>query len=163
MIAEVRPAPREARLIIERLLDSYLKELSPHREIAAGTTDAASYPYLPLYWEEPDRFPFTLWRDGEVAGFALVRRIIERECGPVMQMAEFYVVPAHRRQGLGSAAAAALWRRFPGAWEFQVHAPNQAAQRFWRRCIDANAVAESRVEEVAAHDGRRSQFSFEIS
>ena len=35
------------------LVDDYLRELHTHREIAAGPADAASYVYLPMYWEGP--------------------------------------------------------------------------------------------------------------
>jgi predicted acetyltransferase len=36
------------------------------------------YEYLPRYWIEPERHPFLIRVDGKLAGFALVREMVER-------------------------------------------------------------------------------------
>jgi predicted acetyltransferase len=157
----VRPSPESERPLIERLLDSYLRELSAHRDTSAGARDAVGYRHLPYYWLEADRFPFTLRSNGQVAGFALLRRVA-RAGTPVMHLAEFYVSPAFRRRGIGRTAVTALWDRYPGPWELQVHVGNAPARAFWRGCIEAHAAEGWRVEETSAPDGRRLQYSFDI-
>lgn len=141
-------------------MDGYLCEIAGFREVHVGATDVTSYPYFLLYWSEQDRFPFTIWSEGKLAGFAFVRCV--RDLGTeTMQIAEFYIVPEKRRQGIGSAAAEALWRSFPGKWELQVHIRNKEATKFWSRCIGENSV-QDRVEEISDDDGRRLFFNFSV-
>jgi hypothetical protein len=79
------------------------------------------------------------------------------------QLAEFYIEPDSRRLGIGRRAAAAIWRRFPGQWELQVHARNSAAVQFWASCAEAEAGEAPQLREVQAPDGRRVQFGFRVS
>jgi predicted acetyltransferase len=159
--AELRSARLQDAPAIEAFLDEYLPELARHREVSKGATDAASCPHLHRYWAEPDRFPFTLWSGGQPVGFALVRRLRSGESA-VSQVAEFFVEAGSRRRGIGGAAARALWQLFPGRWELQVHRRNAAAVRFWSRCIEAEATAPPRVEEVEAEDGWRLRYEFTV-
>lgn len=160
MAIEVREAAKDEQALIETLLDQYLQESSPFREVAVGATDAAGYPYLPYYWSEVDRLPFTIWSNNELAGFALIRRIGD-DHGWVMQVAEFFIKPEYRRQGIGQAAAAALWKQFPGRWELQVMKGNRAAIEFWSTCVKAQAQGWH-MNEILADDGQRLCFHFEV-
>jgi predicted acetyltransferase len=158
---ELRRASADEAGLIESLLDPYLREVSAHREIEAGSTSTADYPYLPLYWSEPGRFAFTIRWGREVAGFALVRGPESTGSGR-FQVAEFYVEPSHRRRGAGRKAAASLWRLFPGDWELQVHPLNAAGVRFWRSCIAAADARNVETREIEASDGRRLEFTFGV-
>jgi predicted acetyltransferase len=160
MKIEVRPASRSERRTIERMLDPYLRELSTFREVQVGATSTAEYPYLEDYWSDPNRFPFIIWQGNLVVGFALARRFVS-ENPPRMQVAEFYIAPCHRREGVGEAAAAMLWRRFPGPWELETQYRNEAATEFWTRCIERFADEPS-IEEFEATDGRRLRFRFQV-
>jgi predicted acetyltransferase len=95
MNVEVRQAGEAERSQIERLLNDYLAELSHHREICVGASSAAEYQYLKDYWSDNNRFPFTLWANCELVGFAFVRRI-EEEQAATFQIAEFFVKPKYR-------------------------------------------------------------------
>ena len=139
MAVEVDEARAGDRAVIASLLDDYLRELVGHREIAVGATDARSYPHLDAYFAEPGRHPFLIRREGQIVGFALIRD--PASTGGVWQVAECYVAPASRRAGIGHAAVADLWRRFPGPGELQVHARNTSARRFWEVCAAASAQA----------------------
>lgn len=112
--------------VIERMLDAYLEELlgSAHRD----------YPCFSRYWSEPDRDPFVILADRRNAGFALVRDV---DPGVLHEMAEFYVVPALRRQGVGRRAATLLFERFGGRWQLQFAVANAKARSFWRFVIPA--------------------------
>jgi predicted acetyltransferase len=96
-------ASLEQESLLRGLLAAYLAELGVQ----------SAYPYLPLYWQEPDRFPYVIGAGSEIVGFALVR-----EVGPVPQfeMAEFYVIPSRRRIGIGRAAASELLALHRGSW-----------------------------------------------
>jgi predicted acetyltransferase len=139
--------------------DRYLAELKEHREIAVGATDAASHPYFPLLWSEAGRHPFWICADRERVGFALVRRIAS-ELTTLSQMSEFFVETEHRRGGVGGRTAAAVFRRFPGPWELQVHWRNHAARHFWARCVELASGGVFEVEEAREVDGRRLEYRF---
>ena len=54
----------------------------------------------------------------------------------VWDMAEFFIVRAHRRNGIGLTAAHQVWRQFPGPWQVRVMQSNRAAQYFWQQAIN---------------------------
>ena len=161
MNVEVQQAGEDKQNQIEELLNEYLAELSQYREVCVRATTAAEYRYLKDYWSDSSRFPFILWANSELAGFAFVRRT-EEDQEPVFQVAEFFVRPKHRRCGIGRAAVSNIWHRFPGRWELQVINRNGSAVQFWERCIRQQAKSW-KVEQIVAPDGHRQFFHFEIS
>jgi predicted acetyltransferase len=52
-------------------------------------------------------------------------------------MAEFFILRAYRRRGIGTNVAHILWKRLSGQWEVRVMHSNVPAQLFW-----ANAIAK---------------------
>lgn len=156
---EIRRIDRAERGALDALVDTYLAELGAHRDRPDGPTDAASYHYLPLYWEEAGRHPFFVFADGACVGFVLIRAV---EAESIIEMSDFYIRPEARRDGVGRAALAEVWRRFPGVWRLQVHPRNAAAAAFWPRCIEEFASSRSEPEVVFERDGRRFQYTFEI-
>jgi GNAT superfamily N-acetyltransferase len=77
--------------------------------------------------------------DGDRAGFAFTR--VDEDWPDdalVAEVSEFYVLPAHRRGGIGRAAVAALAERCRAAGatrlEADVLSGNAAALAFWRAC-----------------------------
>jgi len=109
---------------IRAMMAPYLEELT--------TGGLTVYPRLALYWEDADRIPYLVRIGTDDAGFALVRRHATTD---FREMAEFYIAPGWRRQGVGREAALALFARHPGWWHLQILASNTAAQAFWRRVI----------------------------
>ena len=147
----------DARLI-EPLLDDYLCELSKHREVPVGATDSATYRFLHAYWSEPGRHVFIIKRSGDLVGFAFVRDPISTGSS-IHQLAEFYIKPELRRFGVGRRAVIAIWERFPGEWELQVHARNSGAAQFWASCVELETGECPQVSELRAEDGRRLQLA----
>lgn len=87
----------------------------------------------------PDRCGYLAWlphpRTGEEvpAAFALVRAL---DVGaPLMQA--FFVVPAARRSGRGTAVALDVISRHDGAWSIPFQHDNVGAGHFWRRVATA--------------------------
>jgi predicted acetyltransferase len=93
-------------------------------------------PALAAYWQDSWRHPWLLHVDEHPAGFALVQRRSRITGDPeTWDMAEFFVMRAYRRQGVGSQAALQLFAQFRGHWEVrQIHA-NPLATHFWRAVI----------------------------
>ncbi|HKW90558.1 MAG TPA: GNAT family N-acetyltransferase [Methylomirabilota bacterium] len=111
--------------------------------------------HLPSWLEEDDDQPLIIIESGRRVGFALVNRAPSRHVGPGMdfRMAEFFVLRAHRRQGVGRRAVLALFERFRGRWEIFQLPRNAAAIAFWRRVI--GAYSGGRFEETADGSGVR--------
>lgn len=123
-----RDAPR-----LRVLLSDYLSEfarsqgIDPERE----SDGRPSYPWFDAYWEEEGRIPL-----GFLSGTALVGFCLLRDDGHAWQVAEFYVAPAHRRQGIGSIGVErvrALCRRLGRHRHLRadVRRWNEDAYRFW--------------------------------
>lgn len=145
----VRAAPAD-RPVVERLLRNYLREMSA---IDAGSVpDARAYPYLDLYWTEPDRRAFLIRSGDRLAGFALVNAWAPSGRPVDHAMAEFYVGPTYRRAGTGTRAAIEVIVSLPGTWEIGVLPAHGLAQAFWTHVLkQMSDVAPERIEG----DGRR--------
>jgi predicted acetyltransferase len=130
MTVSITPAGVEMRPRLRTMLSDYLAELSAYAEMHD------TYPYFEDYWREPGvRWPYLIQEAGETIGFAFVRAIPDEGCDA--SMAEFYVLPAARGGGRGTAAVAALLQAHPGVWRLTILARNAPAQAFWPKAIVA--------------------------
>jgi predicted acetyltransferase len=145
---EVLPAAAAQEPVLANLLELYAHDFSELAGPRLGEDGRFGYPELPLYWRDEGRFPFLVWVDGRLAGFALVRKGSRISGDPgVWDVAEFFVARGYRKRGVGAAAAHEIWRRFPGTWEVRVMERNTAARAFWRAAISAftSSGAEPRI------------------
>ena len=103
----VEPAPIGLKPLLRRLLTDYLVEFAVMEGVAPrlDPDGHAPYRYFDDYWTERARVPLAVWRGAELIGFCLLR-----DAGERWQIAEFYVAPAHRRQGVGAAIVDAVKR-----------------------------------------------------
>ncbi|MEP6870498.1 MAG: GNAT family N-acetyltransferase, partial [Anaerolineaceae bacterium] len=134
MKVAVEPAAFEEKAVLRRLLELYIYDFMEYLPLALNEHGEFGYRYLDHYWAPDDgetRLPFLVRADGKFAGFAFVRRT---GVGP-WKMAEFFVMRAYRRAGVGSRAAREVFARCPGPWEVHEVLANTPAQAFWRRII----------------------------
>jgi len=112
-----------------------------------------AYP-LDAWWREPGHIPLVVKVGGFLAGFALLDRMSHTGQPLDRNMAEFFIVRKHRRSGIGTAAARAIFNRSPGRWETAIARANQAALAFWRAAIEPLAEEVELVDvESALWDG----------
>lgn len=126
----LKPAHISDRTAIVGMLGPYLAELSPQ------TAQPAEYPYLDRYWEGgQSRWPYLILNEAVIAGFVLVNRhsLVDRPTD--FAIAEFYIAPEHRRNGLGSAAFHEAISTHTGQWELCVSTDNQNGQPFWAKLL----------------------------
>jgi predicted acetyltransferase len=125
----------EARLA--NLLELYVHDLSETFQIAPGEDGRFGYERLPLYFKEPEtRFPFLIRFGGRLAGFAFAMRGSPMSDDPnALDVAEFFVLRAYRRFGVGRSAAFLLWRRLTGDWVVRVSEGNRAGVPFWEAIV----------------------------
>ena len=99
------------------------------------------------YWSDPARIPLLIRVDGQLAGLALINDYSHSGQPADRNMAEFFVVRKHRRGGVGTAAAQAIFSRWPGLWEAAVARRNTAALPFWRKAAASHPACRG-VEEI---------------
>jgi GrpB-like predicted nucleotidyltransferase (UPF0157 family)/predicted acetyltransferase len=149
----------EDKAVLANLLQLYRHDLSEVRSYELSEHGTFIYRFLDHYWSDPSRDPFFIRHGGRLAGFALAR---VRDDG-VREVAEFFVARAHRRAGVGRAAARALLQRWSGSWELFHDDANSAAAKFWA-CVVAEVApgtAPDRVTTSAGFVGQRYRFCLE--
>ena len=111
---EIFPATKEEMPVLANLFELYAHDFSEFYAIEPGPDGRFGYPDLPRYWSEAGRFPFLIRVGERLAGFVLVHKISQTSEGEVWDVAEFFVLRAYRRRGVGKEAAFRVWRRLPG-------------------------------------------------
>jgi predicted acetyltransferase len=161
-LVEVIPAAPDQQPILRNLLELYAHDFSEFRHLELGPDGRFGYQPLPLYWSDPNRHPFLIKVDGQLAGFVLVKRGSEISGGEaVWDIVEFFVVHAYRRRGIGTDIARDVWKRFPGSWEVRVMQRNHPAVDFWQRAIQIFTGEKAQSIEIEKGGDRWLVFSFE--
>jgi predicted acetyltransferase len=151
-LIEVVPAAAEQEAVLANLFQLYAHDFSDILDLPLEEDGRfGGYRDLSLYWREARRHPFLVRVDGKLAGFVLMKKGSEfSRRDDVWDMAEFFVIRAYRRRGIGTRVAYELWNHFAGPWEVRVMAANVSARRFWERAISGftgEAVQAVRVEK----------------
>lgn len=148
--------------VIRRLLELDAHDHSEFDPREINDHGEFGYPYLDHYWTEPNRYPFLIRSGGHIAGFAFVGLLPAHEdaagvaSAETFSMAEFFVLRAHRRRGIGRRAARDLFRRFPGRWKVRQQPGNEPATSFW------TAVMPSPFTEKITDDGITQYFTSRV-
>jgi predicted acetyltransferase len=154
---EVTIARAGEKAILANMMQLYIHDFS---EFWSGTAegeleaDGRFEPYpLGAYWHEAGRVPLLIRANGRLAGFALLNDVSHSGRPVERNMAEFFIVRKHRRGGVGTVAARAIFSRYPGLWEAAVARRNFAALRFWRAAVGGHPDLAA-VEEIDLDDAR---------
>ena len=133
---ELFPAALEQKSVLDDLFQLYARDFSEFHPVELDADGRFHYPHLDAYWQDAGRFPFLVMAQGQLAGFVLVQQGSQiSEDRSVWDMAEFFVVRAHRRHGIGTAVARTVCTRFPGPWEIRVMQSNRNALLFWSAAV----------------------------
>lgn len=108
------------------------------------------YKYLDSYWQKPDRYPYFIEVEGNIAGFVLVNsyNLVEKDA---KNISEFYIKPEFRKKGIGLSSAKKVFDLFPGKWEVRELDSNTLAQKFWRKVI-ADYTDNNYKEVILDHE-----------
>ena len=147
---------------MENLLELYLHDFSEFSDVEIGEDGRFGYPFLNQYWDDPDRFPFLILADEQLAGFALVQQETDPRNGvKTTDLAEFFVLRQFRRQQVGSQAAIIIWDLFPGLWQVRVLLGNRSAYFFWKELIATYSANQFEESKESGFLGDMKQFVFE--
>ncbi|HZO22856.1 MAG TPA: GNAT family N-acetyltransferase [Steroidobacteraceae bacterium] len=138
-VRDARPSESD-RLWIGGIYREYLDDLS--------VQNTGLFPTLgEIGHREPDQIarwfgdrtavPLVILKSDERVGFALVARGASAPARTPIEyrMAEFFIVRASRRLGIGRTAVQLILNRFAGTWEITEYLRNPAAVSFWRRVV----------------------------
>lgn len=89
---------------------------------------------LTIYWQDPNRHPFLIKVDQEIAGFALINKIGSTP-DVDWNMGEFFVAAKFQGKGIGCEIAEQIFNQFPGIWEVMQMPENQGAIDFWEKVV----------------------------
>lgn len=142
----LREVAEEEKEILRNLLEKYLFEFSQWDDAPLNALGLFGYRYLDCYWTEENRFPFFIFVEGELAGFALVNDYLEVPEQTDYTMSEFFVLHRYRKKGVASEAAKQLFARFPGRWQLKYHPHNFVSARFWNRVVGETDPQYRRLE-----------------
>jgi predicted acetyltransferase len=108
-----------------------MKDLGEYRDSIVHTNDRYRDDRLRTYLAYEEHWPMLIRSDGELAGFALVRK----SKPDTHLIGEFFIKSEFRRCGVGGAAVAEVLEKFKGNWEIPFQSENSAATIFWRKMI----------------------------
>lgn len=141
--------------VLENLLSLYLHDFSEFLGMTPGPDGRFVYDRLPLYFEEAGRDAFLIRADRRLAGFALVSLgSVVTGAPEVRDLSEFFVARGLRRRGVGSRAASAVFRRFPGTWEVRAMDQNEGAAEFWMHVISRHTSGAFEVVPWRSDSGQ---------
>jgi predicted acetyltransferase len=84
----IKTADIKDKPLIYSMLQDYLRDLTQFETIPLNESGEYEYQYLKYYWTENIRYPYLLYCNEDISGFALVRK--EEK---FFSMAEFSVLP----------------------------------------------------------------------
>ena len=149
MNIEIHEVPREGKSVLKQLMDEYLAELIQYAGDDPDEYAPLEYRYFDLYWSEPSRSPFFVLVDNRLAGFVLVRKDVADHIArgeSKNTIAEFFIIPSYRLQGIGEKTAIQIFNTYPGKWMIAQLAQHTGAQIFWRKIIHRYTLG--RYDEV---------------
>lgn len=126
-------ATSESRRLLWDLLQQYLHEMSQYYDLERDGDGNYGYKYFGAYFQEPERKALLIYDDAQLAGFALLNPHSYIGEMPDHVLAEFMILPAHRKRHIGTAAAECILRSFPGKWEIKYSELNTGARQLWNR------------------------------
>ncbi|MDQ0875987.1 putative acetyltransferase [Paenibacillus sp. V4I3] len=84
------------------------------------------------WYEDPNYDLFFIRVDGELAGFVIIKHLLEEE---VYYLNHFFILRKNRRNNIGKQAAIQAFKLYMGKWRVSQFDWNTPAQIFWRKVI----------------------------
>jgi predicted acetyltransferase len=136
MKIEIFKATIEQKQILANLLELYTYEFTDFFAFDIGSDGYYGYEYLPLYWTDPNRYPYLIYVEEKLAGFVLIQKGSPiSDDKNIFDVAEFFIMKKYRRKNIGSTVVMDIWRQFIGRWQVRVLLGNKEASLFWTSVI----------------------------
>lgn len=133
---EIIKATIDQQPILANLLELYAYDFTEFFKFDIGDNGFYGYEKLPLYWTDPNRYPFIIHVNGKIAGLVMVQKgspiADDKE---IWDIAEFFIMKRYKKQGIGTEVAQKIWAQFKGRWQVRVLVENKVACAFWLQAI----------------------------
>lgn len=118
--------------IIGNLIQLYLYDMTADLPFPVGRDGRFEYDFFDRFWQHP----YLIFSGSELAGFAFVVNGSPISNAPDrFFMAEFFVLKAYRRLGVGAFAFSEIVERHHGPWQVGVIDKNGGAGAFWKKVV----------------------------
>jgi predicted acetyltransferase len=158
LITSVAKSEKE---ILGNLLQKYLFESSEYDGSEVNDLGLYEYPYFENYWTEKNRWAYLIKVNGKLAGLIMINNHPEVEQKTDYSLAEFFVLPKYRCQGVGTGAAKCIFGHFQGRWQLKYHPHNLVAKNFWLQTVKKYAKGKYQLvtgePTTKYHDGTSSE------
>lgn len=150
MPVTVELATSDETEVLLSLWQFYMQDLAQFRNSVVQTDGRFRDDRLRTYLAYEEHWPFLIRSQGEIVGFALVRK---SKPGTYV-IGEFFIKSEFRRTGVGESAVFEIVQKFAGSWEIPFQNENSKGAAFWRKTISnlGYSVTEER-SEVADNGG----------
>jgi len=136
------------RIKIANLFNYYVYDMSEFTGWSPGGSglfvDDPEQITIHEYWQNEYYFPYVIKVDDELAGFALVRMLNEKDC---FDIGQFFVLRKFKGKGIGREAIEYLFRTHPGKWQVRVLVQNTGAKVFWDRVLPESSKTHIGFDE----------------
>lgn len=136
MKIELKTVKADEKDILNNLMEKHIYEFSQYDLIPFNDRGLYDDPHLDSYFTDNDRFPYFIYVDGKLAGFALVFKRAECPAPLDWAVAEFFIAYQYRRKGVGTFVMKELFRRYQGVWQIKYHPKNRVSELFWQKIAD---------------------------
>ncbi|SBS38993.1 Acetyltransferase (GNAT) family protein [Marinomonas spartinae] len=136
-----------SRRVLENLFHYYVYDMSEFMGWAPN--DQGQFPFrlsqFDVYWQREDHFPYFIYVEGELAGFALVRKYPANRS--VYDIEQFFVLRKFKGQGVGKQVLELILKSYPGKWQIRVLKENTGALHFWKSAVSRIVGSDYRLCE----------------
>jgi predicted acetyltransferase len=124
-------ATSDENQVLLDLWQLYMKDLADFRNSLVQVDGRYRDDRLRTYLSYEEHWPFLIRSQGEIVGFALVRK----SKPATYVIGELFIKSEFRRSGVGASAVSQILQEFLGNWEIPFQNENSKAAAFWRKRI----------------------------
>lgn len=163
MQIEVKLAQPTDRVIFDNLIQFYIYDFTEFLPIELNEKGSFDEHVLERYFADPDKYPYLILVDGQLAGFVLVGpEIVLPQNQGGKSIKEFFIARKYRKQGVGKHVATTIFAMYDERWEIRVGKRNLPAKKFWENVIKDCCGEKYTCEEQDNELWRGSIFSIHM-
>lgn len=122
--------------ILANLLELMAYEHTEQWKFDIGDNGFYGYEDLPLFWTDPNRYPYLIYVNDKIAGLVMVQKGSPiSDDKDIWDIAEFFIMKKYKKQGIGTFVTQKIWSQFKGRWQVRVLVENKIASAFWLQAI----------------------------
>jgi len=133
---EIVKATVDQQTIFANLLELMAYEHTEQWKFDIGDNGFYGYEELPLFWTDPNRYPYLIYVNDKISGLVIVQKGSPiSDDKDIWDIAEFFIMKKYKKQGIGTKVAHKIWAQFKGCWQVRVLVENEIASAFWLQAI----------------------------